>query len=118
VLAWASAPAVAYTTPDVRPHPAQAAVAQAATVPPPRPSVAGRPATGSPDAVGHDEPTPQPASAGSASASPGGGLTAVGLASLAALLIGFALPRLLSRVHLAPGRAHAVALVLALERPD
>ncbi len=54
---------------------------------------------------------------GSSSASAGGALSAAGIAALAALLLGLALPRLLTRLQLFPSRGHAVALVLAVERP-
>ena len=59
----------------------------------------------------------QVAASGSASAGPGGGFSAAGLAALAALLGVLALPRLLSRVQLAPMRCYAAIFLVPLQRP-
>lgn len=71
-----------------------------------------------PEPAAHKAPAPWSPGSGSANASPGGAAAVAGLASLAALLIGLALSRLLTRLELAPRRGYAVASLLALERPD
>lgn len=83
-----------------------------------KPSAAPPATGGATKAAGHHAPAPAPVSSGSSSAGPGGALSVAGLASLAALLIALVLPRLLTRLELAPGRSHSVAFALALERPD
>ena len=70
-----------------------------------------------PKAAGQHAPEPWSSALGSATASAAGAVSVAGLAALAALLIAFALPRLLTRLELTPGRGHMVASVLALERP-
>jgi hypothetical protein len=91
---------------------------------PNEPSVARPPAGAAPRAgdapkgtSGHS-PAPWSFAGGSSSASASAALSVAGIAALAALLLALALPRLLTRLQLPPGRGHAVALVLALERPD
>lgn len=69
-------------------------------------------------AAGHEAPAPWSPGPGSATVSAGGALSVAGFVSLAVLLIGLSLPRLLARFELAPGRGHMVASALALERPD
>ena len=64
-----------------------------------------------------DELVQQVAASGSASAGPGGAFSAAGLAALAALLGVLALPRLLSRVQLAPMRCYAAIFLVPLQRP-
>ncbi len=64
-----------------------------------------------------DELVQQVAASGSASAGSGGGFSAAGLAALAALLGVLALPRLLSRVQLAPMRCYAAIFLVPLQRP-
>ena len=64
-----------------------------------------------------DEVVQQVAASGSASAGPGGAFSAAGLAALAALLGVLALPRLLSRVQLAPMRCYAAIFLVPLQRP-
>lgn len=66
---------------------------------------------------GPDKPAPSSPAPGSASASPGGGFFAAGLASLAAILIGLALPRLRARLELPPRGRCTVAFLRPLERP-
>jgi hypothetical protein len=67
---------------------------------------------GSPDNAPPSSPAP-----GSASASPGGGFFAAGLASLAALLICLAMPQLRARLELPPRGRCTVAFLRPLERP-
>jgi hypothetical protein len=66
---------------------------------------------------GPDQPAPSSPAPGSASASPGGGFFAAGLASLAAILIGLALPHLRARLELPPRGRCTVAFLRPLERP-
>ncbi|MBD0283381.1 MAG: hypothetical protein ICV69_14490 [Thermoleophilaceae bacterium] len=54
---------------------------------------------------------------GSATASPGGGSFTAGMASLGALLVALALPRLRIRLRLQVTRWHTMAVVAPLERP-
>jgi hypothetical protein len=64
-----------------------------------------------------DELLRQASASGSASAGPGGGFSAAGLAALAALLGTLLLPRLLSRVQLPPMRCYAAVFLVPLQRP-
>jgi hypothetical protein len=96
--------------------------APAASTPPPSPESGdradgGRRRTGSHDGRGVEEPPPWSPAPGSATASPGGAFLFAGLASLAILLIGLALPALRTLLELLPGRAYSVALLEPLERP-
>ena len=75
------------------------------------------PATGSGEDGGPDNPAPTSPAPGSASASPGGGFFAAGLASLVAILIGLALPQLRARLELPPRGRCTVAFLRPLERP-
>jgi hypothetical protein len=82
-----------------------------------RPEAGDAPRAGdAPNGASQQPPGSWSFAGGSSSASAGGALSA-GIAALAALLLGLALPRLLTRLQLFPGRGHAVALVLAVERP-
>ena len=74
-------------------------------------------ATASQQPAAPDELIQQVAASGSASAGPGGAFSAAGLAALAALLGVLALPRLLSRVQLAPMRCYAAIFLVPLQRP-
>jgi hypothetical protein len=74
-------------------------------------------ASASPGAASSTEVAPTTAASGSASAGPGGAVTAAGMAALAALLCAVALPRLLSRVYVAPVRRYAATYLVVLERP-
>ena len=74
-------------------------------------------ATASQQPAAPDELLQQVAASGSASAGPGGAFSAAGLAALAALLGVLALPRLLSRVQLAPMRCYAAIFLVPLQRP-
>ena len=74
-------------------------------------------ATTSQQPAAPDELIQQVAASGSASAGPGGAFSAAGLAALAALLGVLALPRLLSRVQLAPMRCYAAIFLVPLQRP-
>lgn len=74
-------------------------------------------ATASQQPAAPDELVQQVAASGSASAGPGGAFSAAGLAALAALLGVLALPRLLSRVQLAPMRCYAAIFLVPLQRP-
>lgn len=105
-------PSVTYT--QMAPAPA-ASQHYAAAAPEPR---AGRPAPAAPsDGGGPDEPPPWSSVPGSATAGPGGAFFVAGLASLAALLIRFALPLLWSRLEAPRRRRYAVVFLAPLERP-
>jgi hypothetical protein len=100
---------------SVQTAPPAASVQHAA--PPPARRASGHPATvsqgpGPPDGLAAHVSAP-----GSASASPSGGFAVAGLAALAALLCGLALPRLLSRLQLPPMRCYAATFLVPLERP-
>jgi hypothetical protein len=93
-----------------------------ASIPPPSPGSperadGGRRKTGSHDGQGGEEPRPLAPAPGSATASPGGAFLFAGLASLAILLIGLAMPALRALLELLPGRPYSVAFLEPLERP-
>jgi hypothetical protein len=85
--------------------------------PPPERHAASRRATASERSGPPDRLAPTASAPGSASASPSGGFSAAGIAALAALLCGLALPQLLSRVQLPPMRCYAATFLVPLERP-
>ena len=95
----------------------QAAAQQSATAAPEPRATARSTAAGTSDHGGAGEPAPWSPASGSASAGPGGTFFAAGLASLAALLIALALPRLWSRIELPRCRRYAVVFLAPLERP-
>jgi hypothetical protein len=114
---------LAPTPAPIVPAPAAAALAHTSGTSPSEPTVA-RPEAGdapragdAPKDASRQPPGSRSFAGGSSSASAGGALSAAGIAALAALLLGLALPRLLTRLQLFPSRGHAVALVLAVERP-
>jgi hypothetical protein len=63
------------------------------------------------------ESLPSSASPDAATASPGGSFSFTAAVALTMVLIGLALPALLTRLDLQPGRRYAVALIAPLERP-
>jgi hypothetical protein len=85
--------------------------------PPPERHAASRRATASERSGPPDRLTPNASAPGSASASPSGGFSVAGIAALAALICGLALPLLLSRVQLPPMRCYAATFLVPLERP-
>jgi hypothetical protein len=107
------AASAAYTQPQAAP----AALAHAVAAVPPEPRATRRGGAGSSDRGGVNGPPPWSSVSGSTTASPGGVFFVAGLAALAALLIGLALPRLWSRVELPRGRRYAVVFLAPLERP-
>jgi hypothetical protein len=63
------------------------------------------------------ESQPSSAAPDAATASQGGSFSFAAAVALTMVLIGFALPALLTRLELRPGRRYAVALIAPLERP-
>jgi hypothetical protein len=112
------APHVAYTQapPAAASAPAPPAPAPQAARPERAAATSGASASQQPAAP--DALVQQVTASGSASAGPGGGFSAAGLAAALAALLGvLALPRLLSRVQLAPMRCYAAIFLVPLQRP-
>jgi hypothetical protein len=98
--------------------------APSAAVPPARAAAASpergndhRRRTGPREPEAPGAPAPSSPAPGSATASPGGGLVAAGMAVAVALLAALALPRLRVRVDLQAARCRTTAFLVPLERP-
>jgi hypothetical protein len=112
-------PAPATTSPaDPQPWTAPATSSVPASTVPPHPRADDRRESPSRGGGGPSaESVPSSASPGAATASPGGSFSFTAAVALTMALIGLALPALLTRLDLPPGRRYAVALIAPLERP-
>ncbi|HYN52785.1 MAG TPA: hypothetical protein VES62_17840 [Thermoleophilaceae bacterium] len=108
---------VAYTHDGTAPASAPAPSSPPQHAAPPQRPAAANEATAWQRPAAPDDLLRQASASGSASAGPGGGFSAAGLAALAALLGLLALPRLLSRVQLPPMRCYAAVFLVPLQRP-
>lgn len=108
---------VAFTHDQTAPAPAPAPAPPPHRAAAPQRPAAANEATAWQRPAAPDDLLRQASASGSASAGPGGGFSAAGLAALAALLGVLALPRLLSRVQLPPMRCYAAVFLVPLQRP-
>jgi hypothetical protein len=110
-----SAPPTSPAHPQLQPAPAGSPVP--ADAEPPHPPAGGHRESPSRGVGGLSAESLWSAAPGAATASPGGSFSFAAAVALTMLLIGLAMPVLLARLDLPPGRRYSVALIAPLERP-
>jgi hypothetical protein len=110
-----SAPATSPAHPQLQPAPSGAPVP--ADSEPPHPRAGSHRESPSRGVGGLSAESLWSAAPGAATASPGGSFSFAAAVALTMLLIGLAMPALLARLDLPPGRRYSVALIAPLERP-
>jgi hypothetical protein len=110
-----SAPATGPAHPQLQPAPVNSPVPAESA--PPNPRAGGHRESPSRGVGGLSAESPSSSVPGSATASSGGSSSTAAAVALTMVLIGLALPALLARLDLPPGRRYSVALIAPLERP-